>query len=242
VRLIRLGLLLFVCLVAQAQRLPGSGAVRSEPLWRRNFTGFLGQPAANLGMRDIERFENYLLYAAPYCAMLAASEIAENRDLARRMTTYLGTVNTTSADSSTRAAAMRASRSVAAFPCAFSTGQPPPVAVPAAQLADPPFSLQAPALENVSAADKEVASDLQSRYAADAIKAALAWRNAEMMRVSLAARNMSLNAQTAASVGHFQLFLDQASAALRDRKWDEAQGRLQAVEAETQKVVNVVGH
>jgi hypothetical protein len=63
-----------------------------------------------------------------------------------------------------------------------------------------------------------------------------------MMRASLATRNMSLNAQTAASVSHLQLFLNQATAALTERKWDEAQGKLQAVEAETQKVVNVVGH
>jgi hypothetical protein len=94
VRLIRLGLVLFVCFVAQGQRLPGSRAVRTDPLWRRNFIGFLGQPAANLGLRDIERFENYLLYAAPYCGMLAAAEIEANRDLARNMTTYLATVNT----------------------------------------------------------------------------------------------------------------------------------------------------
>lgn len=242
-RLIRLGLVLFVCFVAQGQRLPGSRAVRTDPLWRRNFIGFLGQPAANLGLRDIERFENYLLYAAPYCGMLAAAEIEANRDLARNMTTYLATVNTVAVDGPTRAAALRASRSIAAFPCAFSTGQPAPQASgPQAPLQDPPFSLAAPAVENVPTTDKEVWNDLKSRYEADAIKAALAWRNAEMMRVSLAARNMFLNAQTAASVSHFQLFLDQATAALRERNWDEATGRLQAVEAETQKVVNVVGH
>src|SRR4249919_1240465 len=101
----RLGFFLLVCLAAHAQRIPGGRAVGVEPLWRRNFIGFLGQPAANLGLRDIERFENYLLYAAPYCGMLAAAEIEANRDLARNMTTYLATVNTVAVDGPTRAAA-----------------------------------------------------------------------------------------------------------------------------------------
>ena len=159
------------------------------------------------------------------------------------MTTYLATVNTLALTGPTRSAALRASRSVADFPLRDLDRPAATASCRAADsLADPPFALQAPVLENVPDADKEVASDLRSRYEADAIKAALAWRNAEMMRVSLAARGMSLNARTAASVGRFQLFLDQAAAALRERKWDEALGRLQAVESETQKVVNVVGH
>ncbi len=99
-----------------------------------------------------------------------------------------------------------------------------------------------PPLEGVRSADKETAAELVTRYETDAAKAAAAWRNAETLRDSLGARGMSLNAQTAASVNRFQLFFEEAAAALRDHKWDEARTSLQAVEAETQKVAKAVGN
>jgi hypothetical protein len=101
--------------------------------------------------------------------------------------------------------------------------------------------MQPPEIGEVSAANKETANDLRSRYAFDAAKAAVAWQNAERMRLTLAARGMGLNAQTAASVGRFQLMLDEAAAALREHRWEDALGSLQGVEAETQKVGKVVG-
>jgi len=62
------------------------------------------------------------------------------------------------------------------------------------------------------------------------------------MRRNLAAKGMSLNAQTDASLDRIQLFLDEASEAIRDHKWDDALSSLQAVEAETQKVAKTVGN
>ena len=112
-----------------------------------------------------------------------------------------------------------------------------PVATPAAtpaQAAPPP-----PAL---SAADQATARDLRERYAMDAGHAATAKRNADEMRRNLAAKGMSLNAQTDASLDRIQLFLEEASEAIRDHKWDDALSSLQAVEAETQKVGKTVGN
>jgi hypothetical protein len=53
---------------------------------------------------------------------------------------------------------------------------------------------------------------------------------------------MSLNAQTAASVDHLKLLLDEAADELRGHKWDDALSSLQAVEATTEKVNKTVGN
>ena len=244
-----LALLLFTGLGAQAQNpvpqppRPASPSV-PVPHWRRNLTGVIAQPPAQAGVRDIERLEQYMLSAAAFCTALTPADYEANRELARQITAYLMMINTMATDPQTRAAALRASRSVAVFPCAFPSEQPKAqTAAPSKprQAAEPPFDQKAPALEGVPDQDKETAADLRTRYETDAAKAAATWRNAETLRESLAARGMSLNAQTAASVNRFQLFFEEAAAALREHNWDEARTSLQAVESETQKVVKAVG-
>jgi hypothetical protein len=217
-----------------------------NPLWRRNILGAIGQQPGKATVRDVEQIEQYMLSAAPYCMSLTPGDYEANRDLARQMTTYLMTVNTMAADPQTRAAALRASRAVAAFPCAFPQNQPKrspgtPAPAPATTAAEPPFAQKAPQLEGIADADKDTAADLRQRYETDAAKAAVVWQNAETMRQSLAARGMSLNADTAAAVNRWQLFFEEAAAALRDHKWDDALSSLQAVEATTQKVGKAVG-
>ena len=237
--MLRTGLVfLLACLGAQAQILP---RVVGEPLWRRNLMGTLGQQPGSVSMRDVERFEQYLLFATPYCAYVPAAEYAASRALAQQMTSYWASVNAATQDGRTRAAILRASRALSSFPCAFAAGAPALVPPPLPPPGDPPFGMQPPALQNVSPADKETADDLRSRYAFDAAKAAVAWQNAERMRITLAARGMGLNTQTAGSVGRFQLLLDEASQSLQAHKWDEALTNLQGVEQETQKVAKVVG-
>jgi class 3 adenylate cyclase len=110
-----------------------------------------------------------------------------------------------------------------------------PVASPAPEAPPPPTAA-------LSAADQSTARDLRERYAMDAGHAATARRNADEMRRNLAAKGMSLNAQTDASLDRVQLFLDEAKEAIRDHKWDDALSSLQAVEAETQKVSKAVGN
>lgn len=216
-----------------------------NPLWRRNLLRAIGQQPGRATVRDIEQIEQYMLSAAPYCMSLTPGDYETNRDLARQMAAYLMTVNTMAGDPQTRAAALRASRSVAAFPCAFPQPQtkqaPDAPAPPSKQAGEPPFAQKAPALESIADADKERAADLRERYETDAAKASTAWKNAETMRQSLAARGMTLNSDTAAAVNRFQLFFEEAAAALRDHKWDDALSSLQAVEATTEKVGKAVG-
>lgn len=212
--------------------------------WRRNLTRTLGQPAANTNIRDLERVEQYLLGAGSYCTALTPGDYASNRELVRNLAGYFGAVNYMAFDPQSRAIALRASRAFAAFPCAFPTRQPQaqaPGAPPLPSPGPPPFSLQAPALGNVSNADKDNATELQARYEIDAARAFSAWTSAQVMRETLAERGMSLNAQTAASVDRLPLFFEKAEAGLRERNWAEARSNLEAAEAQTQKIANAVG-
>ena len=77
--------------------------------------------------------------------------------------------------------------------------------------------------------------------AAGATKAASAWKSAAQMNARLAAQGASLNADTAATVARFQLLFGLSAGSMLDRRWDEVLEHLQAVEAETAKVVKVVG-
>jgi hypothetical protein len=223
---------------------PVSPGVVTDPVWRRNITGILGRRPTSVNVRDVQQFQQYLLAAAPYCTSLAPNDYEANRELARQMTAYVATMNALARDAETRAALVGLSRSIAAFPCAYpataaQSNGTPQVAAPAP--AEPPFSMQAPALENVPAADQETARDLTTRYETDAARAASTWKNAETMRISLAGRGMTLSAQTSASVARFQILFNNAADALREHRWDDARSSLQGVEAETQKVGQAVG-
>jgi class 3 adenylate cyclase len=117
--------------------------------------------------------------------------------------------------------------------------EPPPAP---RRAGDMPFATSPPVLRDVPAADRDTARDLRERYAMDAGRAASAWKNAEIMRRELAAKGMSLNAQTASSLDNLGLFLDEAADAMREHKWDDALSSLQAVESATQKVAKAVGN
>jgi hypothetical protein len=136
----------------------------------------------------------------------------------------------------------RAQPAVVSTPVASAAEEPP--APPRAQPrpGEPPFETSPPILRAVSQADRDTARDLRERYASDASRAATAWRNAEGIRRNLAAKGMSLNAQTASSLDRLGLMLDEAADAMREHKWDDALSSLQAVEAITQKVNSSVGN
>lgn len=248
-----LGLALAVCACAQPpySQPPNTNTPRpipkvaGDPMWRRNLLGVIGQRPANATARDVERMEQYMLSAAPYCATLTPGDYEANRELVRQMTAYLMTVNTVATDPQVRASALRVSRAAAVFPCAFPAAATPKPQAPQAAAPkppdEPPFALKAPEIENVADAEKETAADLRQRYETDAAKSAVVWRNAQTLRESLAARGMSLNADTAASVNRLQLFFEEAATALQGRKWDDALSSLQAAEAETQKAAKTVG-
>ena len=231
---------LFLCVAVYAQ-VPGA------PNWRQSFTGLLNRPAGTLNVGDLQLLESQLALAGSYCVGLTPGDYEANRALVRQMATYLATVQVAAQDAQMRTSLRRLTRSLAAFPCAYGVvpGQPPPS--PAAPPPPPtpgeaPFAKSAPILQGVANGDQDTAKDLRERYEMDASHAATAWKNAEVIRQGLEAKGMSLNAQTAASIDHLKLFLDQAADALRDHKWDDALSSLQAVEAVTQKVTKAVGN
>jgi class 3 adenylate cyclase len=113
---------------------------------------------------------------------------------------------------------------------------------PQARPVEAPAATISPASQEVSNADQATARDLRDRYNMDAGRAATARSNAEVIRQRLAAKGMSLNAQTAAALDNLKVLLDEAAEALRDHKWDDALSSLQAVESETQKINRTVGN
>jgi hypothetical protein len=211
------------------------------PVWRTNMMGMLSLPPGNLSYRDIERFEGYMRSAT--CTGLTAADYAANQALVSQWTGYFGQVNAVVRDAQTRAAVIRAWRSVALFPCAYAAGVPRPPSAPPAppQPNPPPFAMQPPAVQGVSAADQETYADLRQRYAFDTGKAAAIWNNAETLRISLELRGMSVNADTVANTGRLQLLFDQAASALQAHNWDDARLKLQGVETITQRIAQVVG-
>jgi len=227
-------LLALTALGAQAQPLVG-------PRWYLASRGMLGMPAANVGARDVERLERYLVFGAPYCTALAAQQYAANLAVAQSMSAYLASVGATAVDTQARAAALRVAAAFSSFPCAYAGKKLPVIPLPPPQPGDPPFALRAPDMGKVPDAEQETAADLVIRYDTDAVRAASAWKSAETMRLGLVAKGMTLNAQTATAVGRLGPLFDDSAAALKDHKWDEALSNLQAAEATTQKVASVVG-
>jgi len=196
----------------------------------------LSTPAANASPDDMEHLERYLVYSQPGCADLAPSQYLANRAMARNMVGYLTTVGSSSKDRRARAAASRLMLAFSFFNCAYPDRhitEPPP---PPTFHDDPPFSPRAPELGNVPDEEQKTAADLAIRYENDAKQSAVNWKNAEALRLSLARRGMSLNAQASASLGRLQPLFGEAAAELRDHKWDEALSTLQAIEATSKKI------
>jgi hypothetical protein len=251
--------LLLMCAAALAQNKTASPTAPKQAApkpgvgtdWRRSFLALPGQPPATASVQDLDRLERDLRLAASYCLAVSPgdfgpADVEANREVARRVTSYLAAVNLMAQDPRMRAAYNRAFLAASALPCvaSFAPAQPPDAAAPvpaATQAAPPPFTLQAPALENVPERDKRTARELQDRYESAAARAAAAWQSAETLRQNLAARGMALNTQTAASVARVQLFLGQSEEALRGHDWEEAGANLERAEAETEKILKTTG-
>jgi hypothetical protein len=231
-------------------------SLRCCSAWRRSLKsliggrpsmGYLGKPPGSLTARDLQQMETELALAGQYCVGLTPGDYEANRQLVRQMTTYLAAIQVAAGDQQMNLSLRRLTRSLAAFPCAFAVlpgqQQPAPAAAPLPPApGEAPFAKTAPVLQDVPKADQDTANDLRERYDTDASHAAIAWKNAEVIRQRLVAKGMSLNAQTAASVDHLKVLLDEAAEALREHKWDAALSSLQAVEATTDKVNKSVGN
>jgi hypothetical protein len=245
---INCSLLVLVCLGAQAQIVPRVGVpglgIGAGSVWRGNLGGMLGQQPSRVTMDDLGRFDQYLAGAGAYCAALTAADYAANRLMVRSMAAYVRTMNAYSSNPQMRSYLGRISTRISAFPCAWNGYQAEPLdfePVPPPVAAEPPFALKPPDVANVAAADQETFTDLQARYTADAKRAASAWKSAAEMNARLATQGASLNAETAAAVSRFQLLFGLSAGSMLDHRWDEVLEHLQAVEAETAKVVKVAG-
>src|ERR1035438_7576687 len=102
-------LLILVALGVQDQPVVG-------PRWMVSSRGLMGQPAANVSAREMERLERYLVFGASYCNALAAQQYAANMAIARGMSTYLAAVSATAVDLQARAAAQRVAAAFSSFP------------------------------------------------------------------------------------------------------------------------------
>lgn len=118
---------------------------------------------------------------------------------------------------------------------------PTNAALPTAPPDEPRFSRQAPQPQGIAAADRDTADDLATRYELAVGKASVAWRTASMLRRTLAAQGLSLNANTEASVARLQLYFDLADDALLAKNWPEARLNIQRVEYESDRILKVTG-
>ena len=227
---------LLLCVVACAQ----------TPNWRQTFTGLLNRPPGSLTARDLHLLETQMALAGQYCVGLTPGDYEANRALVRQMAAYLATIQVGAGDQQMSLSLRRLTRSLTAFPCAYALppGQQaaPSAALPRIAPGEPPFAKTAPMPQDVPKAEQDTAKELRERYNIDASRAATAWKNAEVIRQGLVAKGMSLNAQTAASVDHLKVLLDEAADALREHKWDDVVSSLQAVEATTEKVNKTAGN
>jgi hypothetical protein len=231
-----------ICLSANAQ------GTADDSAWRRALMSLPDRPEANTSVQDADRFSQNVELAVPYFATLTPGDYEANRELVRRLWTYLSELDLMAArNPQMRLAAGRARRALGALPLGFlaATGQPaqprnsgPPPEPPAQ---GPPFAQQAPHIENVSASERNIADELISRYETSAARAAAAWENAEVLRRNLAREGMSLNTQTAASVTRLQLYFGLAAGDLQEHDWTEAGVNLERAEYETEKVFKTVG-
>jgi hypothetical protein len=223
-------------------------AAQDDAGWRRALQGLPQQPGANATVQDANQFAQNVELATPYFATLTPGDYEANRELVRRMWTYLAALDVMAGrNPQMRLAASRARRALGAWGLGYAfvpggpnapepaPGQPPPVPL------SPPFAAQAPMLENVPVADRSTADELRSRYETSAARAAAAWQNAELLRQNLAREGLALNTQTAASLARLQVYFGLAAGDLQERDWAEAKTNLERAEYETEKVFKTVG-
>jgi hypothetical protein len=224
---------------------------RIDSDWRSRIRALPDQPSASVGLNELREFESTVRLAAPYLTAPGPHNYEANRELVRRMWTYLAAVDIIAR--SPRASRRLGSAVGNARSTLFGLGlaypywmtappaQAEPPQLPAVKIGQPPFSLQAPALDQVPAAEQKEANELVDRYETTASRAAAAWQSADVLRQNLAARSMSLNARTTENVVRLQLYLELAAGDLRRRQWKSARENLEKVEYIATQVGNSVG-
>jgi hypothetical protein len=220
--------------------------------WRGALRRLPENPPPDAGPRDLQRFEESVRLAAPYLLMNQSGDVEANRELVRRMWTYLAGMDVLArspgADRSLGRAIQRARGTVGSLGLAYpfwltqgsgpSQAAPPP---PAPKPGQPPFSMQAPEIGTVAAADQAVADELTDRYETTAAKAGAAWQSADVLNKTLNAKGMTLNQRITESVVRLQLFLELSAGDLRRHNWNGAREHLQRVDYVVNQIGNSVG-
>jgi len=224
-------------------------AAWAQPGWRSALRGLPANPGRNTSVQDIDDFTRNVRLAAPYFAGLHPGDYEANREIMRQMLTYVTAVDAMRmSDPRMRSALSRAYLAIAALnfgqpgwappPPGADANQPPPAS---SQPTPPPFALTAPAIEGITAEDKETADDLTGRYANTARQAARAWKSADELRIRLEGQGMTLNDSTADSLAKMQLYFELATEDLRARDWPNAKTNIDRAGYETEKVFRTVG-
>lgn len=227
---------LFLCLAC----LPAMAAQDNDTQGWKSIEELVDRkPASMATVQDFRYFE-------PWFAALTPGDYESNRELVKRIASYIAAVEVVARDPQLRFVARGANRRMFALgigrPAESAVHQTAPVGQADAGIAEPaPFQRQAPAIANVADADRQVAGELEARYEAAAAQATTAWQSAEIIRRNLRARGIELNVQTSVSLARARLYLETASDALRDQAWEEARLNIGRAEYETGKVYAVVG-
>jgi hypothetical protein len=216
---------------------------QEDAQWRGALAELMSRPPGAATLQDLQRFEENIRLATPYFGTLTPGDYQANRELIRRIATYLAAMNIANRDPRMRFALRRANQALVSLryvmPPALSA-QLGPLPAPTTR-AQAPYQLQAPDVSNVPEADKAKARELQDRYESAAANAATAWQSAEVLRQNLAAEGMALNTLTATSIARVQFYLETAADAIREQDWEDAKVNIQRAEYETEKVFKTVG-
>ena len=222
--------------------------------WRSTLNDLLSRPPGTMNLQDLQRFEDSVRMATSYFGTLTPGDYEANRELVRRMMTYMAAMNVMSKDPRMRYALRRANQALmvlrSTLPPGLSTQLGPAPAYQGAEASplrpqpktgEAPYQMHAPDLANVPDADRAKARELENRYESAAAQAAVAWQSAEILRQNLAVGGMALNTQTATSIARLQLYLENAVDALRELDWEDARINIERAEYETDKVLKTVG-
>ncbi len=238
-------------------------AALSAQDWRQGILGLPEDPK-NATAEDMANFNQYVLAAGPYFAVLKPGDWEANREIVRRMAAYSAALGVLSrSDPRMRSAYSSVQRSLGGirFPQAYYGAYPGLVVVPATPAPSSqqqpyppkpaegesvgqksvPFPLSAPNPGKVKDAEQKTAREVESRYENAAAQAQGALQSIDSVKQNLESRGMTLNTQTAAASARLPMLLQFAAQAIQRQDWEEANLNLERAEGETRNLLRTVG-
>jgi hypothetical protein len=226
-------------------------AVLSGQDWQSGLLGLPERAPATTGLGDITRFEQNIRVAAPYLGV--PGNIHANRNYVRQMWLYMGALEVMARRPGANRDFINAvgrTRGLIygmglAYPYwgigAYGHTTPPPPEPPPVKSGEPPFSATPRDLGSVPPAEKEQAAEMVSRYQMAVARAVASWKSADVMRQSLEARGMTLNARVTEAIVRLQMFVEMAAGDLRRHDWTAAGEDIEKVQYTTGQLASSVG-